>query len=124
MSFDMYREQILDLYKNPLNKGTLAHATHEHEKNNPLCGDHVKIQLVVREGVIHDVKFDGAGCVISMASASLITEKIKHMPVSEVELLTKDDVLALLSVELSPPRLKCALLSLDVLKGSLNHASD
>ena len=121
MSFDMYREQILDLYKNPLNKGTINNPTHEYEKNNPLCGDHIKMQLVIKEGVITDVKFSGAGCAISMASASLITEKIKHMSVEEVKRLNTEDILSLLSVQLSPVRLKCALLSLDVLRGAIEH---
>lgn len=122
MSSDLYREQILDLYKNPLNKGTIHHPTHEHEKNNPLCGDHIKIQLIIKGGIIKEVKFSGTGCAISMASASLITEKIKNMTVEEVQSLHRDDILALLSIQLSPPRLKCALLSLEVLEGAMNHA--
>ena len=119
MNNDLYREQILDLYKHPLNKGMLAHPTHIYKKNNPLCGDEIEMQLIVKGNKIIDVKFEGVGCAISMASASLLTEKIKNMDVSEAQNLNKDAVLGLLGVELSSVRLKCALLCLDVLHGAL-----
>ncbi len=121
MSFDLYREHILDLYKNPLNRGVIEHPTHEFEKNNPLCGDEIKIQLVVDNGKICDVKFNGGGCAISMASVSLVTEKIKHMDIADAKNLNKEDILALMHIPLSPVRIKCALLSLDVLKGALER---
>ncbi|MEN9626170.1 MAG: hypothetical protein RL557_498 [archaeon] len=121
--FDLYREQILDLYKNPLNKGVIENPTHEFEKNNPLCGDEIKMQLRVEDGKIQEVKFQGGGCAISMASASLITDKIKQMDVADAKHLNKNDILDLIKVDLSPVRLKCALLSLDVLKGALENGN-
>ncbi len=121
MSFNVYQEQILDLYKNPLNKGIIENPTHEYEKNNPLCGDEIKIQLLIKNNKINDVKFNGVGCAISMASASLLTNKLKSLTVEEANSLNKDDILELIHITLSPVRLKCALLSLDVLRGALEN---
>ncbi|MAG02246.1 SUF system NifU family Fe-S cluster assembly protein [Candidatus Pacearchaeota archaeon] len=116
---NIYTEIILDLYKNPKNKGVLENPTHESGRNNPLCGDEIKIQLIIEENKIKDVKFLGQGCAISQASASLLTDKIKNMNVEEVKSLNKENVLDLLHIPISPGRLKCALLSLDTLKEAL-----
>jgi len=124
MTLEMYREYILDLYKNPLNKGNIENPSHEYKKNNPLCGDEVKIQLQVEDNKIHEVKFQGIGCAISIAFASLLTEKIKNLTIEEVKNLNKDDILELVKIPLSPVRIKCALLSLDVLRGALENARD
>ena len=113
----------MDLYKSPLNKGKLENSTHEFSKNNPLCGDEIAIQLFVKNNIIDDVKFQGNGCAISMAAASMITEKIKNMNLNEVKSLNKDDILEMIKIPLSPVRLKCALLSLDVVKGALENES-
>ena len=111
-----YREYILDHYKNPRNFGRIEGADITHEEYNPLCGDMVGMDFRVREGVIEDVKFHGRGCAISQASASLLTERLKGLTLDEAQQVGKDDVLEELGIDISPARLKCALLSLKVLK--------
>jgi nitrogen fixation NifU-like protein len=111
-----YREYILDHYKNPRNFGRLEHADISHEEENPLCGDVIGLDMNLREGVIDEVRFHGRGCAISQASASLLTERLKGMPLEEAKQLDKEDVLEELGIEISAARLKCALLSLKVLK--------
>src|SRR5437016_14221646 len=120
-----YREYILDHYKNPRNYGRLEHPDISHEEDNPLCGDVVGMDLRVADGVIEDVRFHGRGCAISQASASLLTERLKGMSLEEARTVSKDDVLDELGIDISPARLKCALLSLKVLKvGAYGLASD
>ena len=111
-----YREYILDHYKNPRNYGRLDSPDISHEENNPLCGDVVGMDFRVREGVIEDIRFHGRGCAISQASASLMTERLKGKTLDEARKINKDDVLGELGIEISPARIKCALLSLKVLK--------
>ena len=111
-----YREYILDHYRNPRNFGRLEHADITHEELNPLCGDVVGMDFAVKDGVIEDVRFHGRGCAISQASASLLTERLKGMSLEEARKIGKEDVLDELGIEISPARLKCALLSLKVLK--------
>jgi nitrogen fixation NifU-like protein len=111
-----YREYILDHYKNPRNFGRIEGADITHEEYNPLCGDMVGMDFRVRDGVIEDVKFHGRGCAISQASASLLTERLKGLTLDEAQQVGKDDVLEELGIDISPARLKCALLSLKVLK--------
>ena len=122
MSLDLYTENILDLYKNPRNKGILKNPTHEFFKNNPLCGDEVALQFIIRDSKVTDIKFNGVGCAISMVSASMLTDKIKNLTITEIKKITKDDMLDMLHIPISPARLKCALLSLDVLRGALENA--
>ena len=120
-----YREYILDHYKNPRNFGRIEGAEITHEEYNPLCGDVVGMDFRVRAGVIEDVKFHGRGCAISQASASLMTERLRGMTLEEARQVGKGDVLEELGIEISPARLKCALLSLKVLKvGAYGLASD
>jgi nitrogen fixation NifU-like protein len=120
-----YREYILDHYKNPRNFGRIEGAEITHEEYNPLCGDVVGMDFRVRGGVIEDVRFHGRGCAISQASASLLTERLKGMTLNEARQVGKDDVLEELGIDISPARLKCALLSLKVLKvGAYGLASD
>lgn len=118
---DMYREQILEHAKHPHNFGTLEGATHSHEEHNPLCGDRVRIDLLVEGDVIADVRFSGRGCAISQASASLLTDELRGMSVAEAKAYSKDNLLELIGIPLSknPTRLKCALLSLKTLKAGL-----
>jgi len=117
---DMYREVILDHYKNPRNKGTLDPADFSFEDDNPLCGDRIRIDVRVGEdNKVKEVAFSGQGCAISQASASMLTEHIIGKSLDEVKQLSKDDVLELLGIELGPVRLKCALLSLKVLKAGV-----
>ncbi len=124
MSLEMYREQIIDLYENPLNYGELPDATHSYEEDNPLCGDVVQIDLQVQDGRVVEVKWHGNGCAISQASASLLTEAIKGLSLEEASSFSKEQLLELLGVPLSMTRLKCALLSLKVLKAAAFHLPD
>lgn len=113
----MYREQIIDLYENPLNFGELEPHDFSYEEDNPLCGDVIRISVQLDEdGSIKDVKWDGEGCAISQASASLLTEEIKGLTLDEVKDFSKEQLLELLGIQLSMTRIKCALLSLKVLK--------
>lgn len=114
---DMYREHILDHYKHPRNFGVLDPASVDHEANNPLCGDQIRITFTVNEkDEIADVKFTGRGCAISQASASLLTTRVKGKTLADVKAITRDDIVGMLGIPVSPVRLKCALLSLAVLR--------
>lgn len=117
---DLYRELILDRYKNPRMRGVLDPHDYSYEDDNPLCGDRIRIDVRVgADGRIAEVAFSGTGCAISQASADLLTESIVGKTLDEVKALTKDDILDLLGIELGPVRLKCALLSLKVLKAGV-----
>jgi len=125
---DLYRELIIDRYKNPQYRGSLNPHDIAFEDDNPLCGDHIRVELRVdKNGVIQDAAFDGHGCAISQASADLLMESVVGKSVDDVRAMTKDDLLSMLGLELGPVRLKCALLSLKVLKAGvygLGEASD
>ena len=112
-----YREYILDHYKNPRNFGRLENPDITHEEDNPLCGStSIGMDFRVKDGVIEDVRFHGRGCAISQASASLLTERLKGLPLDDAKKINKEDVLGELGIQISPARIKCALLSLKVLK--------
>ena len=116
----MYKENILDHFKNPRNAGKIENASVHHHEYNPLCGDEIDLFLVIDENkMIVDVKFHGKGCAISQASASMLTEEIKGKKIEELKNMTKENILEMLGIPISPVRLKCALLSLDTLKNSL-----
>ncbi|MBN2045143.1 MAG: SUF system NifU family Fe-S cluster assembly protein [Anaerolineales bacterium] len=117
---DLYREQIIDRYKNPRHRGSLAPNDISYQDDNPLCGDHIQIDLRVNsEGIITEAAFDGQGCSISQASADLLIETVIGKSLDEAKDISKDDILDLLGIELGPVRLKCALLSLKVLKAGV-----
>ncbi len=117
---DFYRELIVEHYKNPAYKGTLEPNDFTYEDENPLCGDHIRVDLRVNEkNVITEAVFSGHGCAISQASADLLMETVIGKPLEDVKSMTKETVLDLLGIELGPVRLKCALLSLKVLKAGL-----
>src|SRR5690348_16848741 len=125
---DLYREVIIEHYKNPGHRGKLDPHDISFADNNPLCGDHIQIDLRVdTNSVVTDARFDGHGCAISQASADLLMEFVIGKPLDEIKKLTKDDILEMLGIDLGPVRLKCALLSLKVLKAGvygLGEASD
>ena len=114
---DMYREHILDHYKHPRNFGVLDPADVDHEANNPLCGDEIRLTFKVNaKDEVENVKFTGRGCAISQASASLLTSRVKGKPLREIKLIDRDEIVKMLGIPISPVRLKCALLSLAVLR--------
>jgi nitrogen fixation protein NifU and related proteins len=111
VAYDMYQEVILQHYRTPQNFGPLEDANRVGEESNPLCGDHITLRLKVDPATqkIDAVRFQGDGCAISIASTSLLTEKVAGLTVDQVGQLTRDDVLKLLGIPLSPVRVKCAL---------------
>lgn len=116
----LFREQIIDRYKNPHRRGSLDPHDIAYEDDNPLCGDHIRIELRVDENeIVTEAAFDGEGCSISQAAADLLVEHAVGKPLSEIKTFSKEDVIELLGIELGPVRLKCALLSLKVLKAGV-----
>ena len=109
----------MDLYRNPSNFGKLENPTNYYKEFNPLCGDEVEIQLIIKNNVIENVKFIGKGCAISIASASLVTDKIKGKSIDDINKFSKDDVLKMLNIPISPGRIKCATLSLEALRKAI-----
>ena len=126
---DIYTDQIMEHYRAPCNRGVLAAPDASYEDQNPLCGDTIRIDLAYDPPLAQDaapeqrriaaIRFSGAGCAISQAAASMLTEMVAGRSVAEVRTLSKEDVLEELGITLSPTRLKCALLALKVLKAAL-----
>ncbi|NOT35457.1 MAG: SUF system NifU family Fe-S cluster assembly protein [Candidatus Eisenbacteria bacterium] len=116
---EIYRENILEHYRNPRCRGTLDAPTHTFEDANPLCGDRIRMDLSVRDGKLDEVRFSGQGCAISQASASMLCEAVEGRPVEELRALGREDVLEMIGIDLGPVRLKCALLALKTLKAGL-----
>ena len=113
---DLYRDYILEHYRRPHNFGVVEDADASYEGSNPLCGDRITLMLGVTDGVVDRVGFTGRGCAISQASASLLTDEIKGKPVTDVVAFRADD---LLGIDISPARLKCAMLSHETLQKAL-----
>jgi len=119
-SADIYREIILDYYRNPRNYGKITDPDIAQRDSNPLCGDELEMHINIKDDKVSDVKFTGKGCAISQASASLLTELILGKDFEYVKKLTKEDILDNLGLhDLGPARIKCALLSLKVIKSGL-----
>jgi nitrogen fixation NifU-like protein len=116
MSSDIYKDIILDYYRNPRNFGDLPNPDVRAKDSNPLCGDIIEMQLKINDGKVEDVRFKGKGCAISQASASMLTEVVKGRTLDDVKALSKVDVLNLLGIDPGPTRIKCALLGLKVVK--------
>jgi len=117
---DLYREQIIDRYKHPQKRGTIDPHDYTYEDDNPLCGDRIRIDVQMgADGRVREAAFSGSGCAISQASADLLVEAVVGKTLDEVKALGKDDILEMLGIELGPVRLKCALLSLKVLKAGV-----
>ena len=115
----LYRDYILDHYRNPRNYGILADPDRSYEDDNPLCGDRIRMDFKIADGRIAEVRFSGKGCAISQAATSMLTEMVEGKTLDEVKDIDKEDVLAGLGIPISPARLKCALLGLKVLKAGV-----
>ncbi|HEV2067272.1 MAG TPA: SUF system NifU family Fe-S cluster assembly protein [Thermomicrobiales bacterium] len=130
MSFggdSIYREIILEHYKNPSNRGTLDPADFSYEDVNPLCGDEVRIDVRVSDDRISEIRFSGRGCAVSQASASILTEMAEGRSLDEVKAIGKENLLEEIGIPVSPARMKCAMLGLKVLKAGIygvDHAND
>ena len=116
-SEQLYQEIILDHYRHPKNFGTVERANATYKDSNPACGDALEITMFINDKkIIQDVRFNGKGCAISMASASMLTQYLKGKNLISLKSLTKEDLLAMIGVELSAIRMKCALLSFKIAK--------
>lgn len=116
MSLEIYQEQIIEHYRHPVNFGLLADAHVISKDYNPSCGDVIEIQIKFKDRMISDIKFQGQGCAISLASADILIDLVKNRNAQEIKNLTIEDFLKTLGIELSPLRLKCALLGWKALK--------
>jgi nitrogen fixation NifU-like protein len=126
MAYDMYQEMILQHYRSPRNFGQIRDADLSGEESNPLCGDRIQIQLKLDPAhqVVEDVKFSGDGCAISVASASMLTQKVKGMRMHDAGRISREDVLKLVAIPLSPVRVKCALTGFVALGRALHGPSE
>lgn len=113
---DLAQANLLDHYRYPRNQGVLEHPTASREEHNPLCGDRVRVDLEIKDGIIADLRFSGRGCTISQASASMLTEELKGRSVDEAKAFGKEQLLDLIGIPIGYTRMKCALLSLKALK--------
>ena len=116
---NIYREHLIELYKSPSNYGSLEGANKKATEYNSLCGDEITMSLIVKKDKIEDIKFEGSGCVMSIVSSSMLTDKIKNMKVSEVKKLSHEDILKMLKIKLNPDRIKCTLLPLEAVRKAL-----
>ncbi|HIH18153.1 MAG TPA: SUF system NifU family Fe-S cluster assembly protein [Nanoarchaeota archaeon] len=121
---EIYKENILDHFKHPRNFGPLKGAQASAREVNTICGDEVEVQVKIKAGKIADIKFQGQGCAISQAAASILTEEVKGKNLEGVQRLEKNDVLKMLGIPISPARLKCALLALYATKNAIKQTKD
>lgn len=121
---DIYREQLMEHYKNPQNKGMIDDPTLQTDKKNPMCGDMISLQVKIDDGKIKDIKFNANACAVTVASASILTEEVIGKTIDEVKSFTKERLLDLLGVELTTSRIKCAVLALEALQEMLEGFSD
>lgn len=122
----IYREIILEHYKNPSNRGTLDPADFSYEDVNPLCGDEIRMDVRVKDDLVSEIRFSGRGCAVSQASASILTEMVEGKSLDEVKAIGRDDLLDEIGIPVSPARMKCAMLGLKVLKAGIygiDHAN-
>lgn len=115
----LYRELILDHYQHPHNHGEIPDADISYEDSNPLCGDKIRIDIKLKGNVVEAVRFNGKGCAISQASASMLTDELIGKSLDEIKKMDKDFVINLLGIPLGPARIKCALLPLKVIKAGI-----
>lgn len=122
MTLDMHQQNIMDHYKHPRNMGHIPDVRDHAHVANPLCGDELDFFLVFdHDGKVSDVKFDGRGCTITIAGASMLSETLKGMTRASIEKLSNDNMIKLLGVPVNPARLKCATLSLEAVQQAIGH---
>jgi len=125
MEDELYRQQLLQRYRDAQNKRIMIKPDIKADDSNPLCGDHIEIFIRVgKDGKIRDASFDGKGCVISMASASLLMESIIGKTIKEAENITREDMLDLIGINLTPTRVKCATLGLATMKKGIKETKE
>ena len=117
----MYRENILDHYKNPHNKGEIEDAEIKFTENNPLCGDVITVNLKLSDHKVEDIKFNGSGCAISQSAMSMLTDEIKGKSFEEVKKISREDVIKMLGIEIGIVRIKCAVLGLVAVKNGIKE---
>ncbi len=118
MQQELYKENILELYRHPHNKREIEDATHKGEGVNPSCGDKITFYLKLKDDRVEDVSFWGDGCAISMATVSMLTDKIKGLTINDLRAIAPGDIYNMLGVKISPGRVNCALLGYE----AMNHA--
>lgn len=118
---DLYREELMEYYRNPVNRGSMDSPTVEVDGDNPMCGDEVHLQLKIKDGVISDFKYDGEACAVSIAASAITSEEIIGKTVEEAKKFDKSALLDLIGVNLTTSRVKCATLILDALQNSIDE---
>src|SRR3989344_2737630 len=121
---EIYRENIIDHFKNPRNYGEIVEAEIKHSELNSVCGDMIQLFVKLKEGKVEDVKFKGNGCAISMAATSMMTEILKKKTLEEIKKLNEEDIFEILGIKLSVVRMKCGLLCLNTLMKGLEQMED
>jgi nitrogen fixation NifU-like protein len=116
---DMYAEEIISHYEHPHNRGQIAKPSVSFHEYNPTCGDDLTMYLKIKDNKIEEIKFEGKGCAISMASASMLTDEVKHKAIPDIEKMGFKEIVEMLGIDPGPARLKCATLSLKALKEAL-----
>lgn len=117
----VYRQEIMELYRSPENYGILENHDKEHTGSNASCGDEITVQLMIRDGKIENAKFSGSGCVISIVASSMLVNRIKGMKTEDVLKMGRDEMMDLFETKISPGRMKCLLLPLEVVGKALNE---
>ncbi len=121
---NLYREQLMEYYKDPQHRGTLSNPDVSVYEKNPFCGDEITLQLNITDGVIEEAKFSGSACAVSIAASEIVTEEITGMPIEDAANITKEDILDMLGVELTTSRVKCATLVLEALKKAIDYYNE
>lgn len=117
----IYRENIIDHYKNPHNHGSIVGASIVHSENNPLCGDIINVYLKIKKDVVEDIKFIGNGCAISQSAMSMLTDDIMGKTIEEIKKIKREDIVSMLNIPIGPVRTKCAVLGLVAVKEAIKE---
>lgn len=116
---DLYREELMDIVKNPVNRGNMDDPSVDVSKKNPLCGDEIHLQLKFENGLVKEAKFDGTACAVSVIASEMLTDLVIGKSVEELKAISKETFLEKIGLNLSTSRVKCATLVLDALQGAL-----